>query len=33
MEACYKHVDAPISVDADGVVLGDDGLDGIEIDL
>jgi len=30
---CYKHVDATVTVDADGVVLGDDSLDSIEIDL
>jgi recombination protein RecA len=33
MEACYKHIDGAVSVDADGVVVGDDGLDGVEIDL
>ncbi len=34
MEACYKHVDAAVTVDADGVVVGGDSdLDGIEIDL
>lgn len=33
MAACYKHVDATVQTDADGMVLGDDSLDGIEIDL
>ena len=33
MSSCYKHVDATVVIDADGIVVGDDSLDGIEIDL
>jgi recombination protein RecA len=33
LEACHQHKDVLVNVDADGVVVGDDGLDGIEIDL
>lgn len=33
MATCYKHTDVPVAVDADGVVVGDDGLDGIEMEL
>ena len=33
MAACYNHQDVPVSVDADGVVTGDDALDDINIEL
>lgn len=33
MAACYNHKDAAVQVDADGVVVGDDALDDINIDL
>ncbi len=33
MNACFKHVDAPVTVDADGVVTGDNALDDINIEL
>lgn len=33
LEACYKHVDARVAVDANGVVLDDNSMDDIEIDL
>lgn len=33
LEACFKHVDGDVTVDADGVVVGDDSLDDIQIDL
>lgn len=35
LEACYKHTDAPVELDASGFVVdsGTDGLDDIEIDL
>lgn len=33
MTACFAHQDAAVEVDADGVVIGDDALDDINIDL
>lgn len=33
MAACFKHVDASVSTDADGVVVGDNSLDDINLDL
>lgn len=33
MTACYGHKDAAVQVDADGVVIGDDNLDDIQIEL
>ena len=33
MSACFKHEDGAVNVDSDGVVLGDDLLEGIEIEL
>ena len=32
MAACFNHKDAAVTVDADGVVVGDDSLDGIDLD-
>ena len=33
MDACYKHQDAAVTTDADGVVIGDNALDDINIEL
>lgn len=33
MAACFAHQDAPANIDADGMVVDEDGLDGVEIDL
>jgi recombination protein RecA len=33
MEACFAHQDAAVQTDADGVVVGDDALDDINIEL
>lgn len=33
MQACFKHQDAPVKLDAYGTVVEDDVLDGIEIEL
>lgn len=33
MTACFKHQDVPVQTDADGVVVGDDALDDINIEL
>ncbi len=33
MAACYAHQDAPVQMDTDGVVVGDDALDDINIEL
>ena len=33
MHACYSHKDAAVQTDADGVVVGEDALDDINIDL
>lgn len=33
LAACYNHHDAAVTVDADGIVVGDDSLDDIVIDL
>lgn len=33
MAACYTHKDAAVQVDADGVVIGDDALNDINLDL
>lgn len=33
LAACYKHKDAVVEVDSDGMVIGNDGIDDINIDL
>lgn len=33
MNACFAHTDAPANVDAEGMVIEDNSLDGIDIDL
>ncbi len=33
MASCFQHQDAPANLDAEGMVVDEDGLDGVEIDL